>query len=153
MPESARVWVYQSDQDIDSTGLAHINSLATSFLTEWAAHGAPLKSAFKVMHNKFLVIAVDESFNKASGCSIDASVALVQELSNKLNLDLFNRTKVYFLKDDQLSESSINGVKELVAQGKVTKDTMTFNNLVPTVGEFKNGWVIPAQNSWLGRFF
>lgn len=153
LPNTARVWIYQADRTLDKSDIEVIASEAHSFFDGWAAHGAPLKSSFQVYHNKFLVIAVDESYNQASGCSIDASVGLVKNLEQNLGINFFDRTKVCFLINDQIFESSISEIKKLVEEGTIQADTPTFNNLVPNKGELESSWVIPSEDSWLKRYF
>lgn len=153
MPDNARVWIYQANKSIETKNLSIIDTYVEKFLKDWAAHGAPLKGAHQVFHNQFLIIAVDESYNKASGCSIDSSVAIVRQISEELSIDFFDRSKLYFLIGDEIKESSISDIKNHVKEGKVKEETLTFNNLVPTIGDFKNQWVTPASNSWLSRYF
>lgn len=153
MPDSARIWVYQASTSIDSKQSETIDKRLEVFLKTWAAHGAPLKSAHNILHNQFLVLAVDESFNMASGCSIDASVAVVKKLSEELNIDFFDRSRLYFLIGDEIKESSIADIKNDIKEGKIKEETLTFNNLVPTVGDFRDQWLTPVNSSWLKRYF
>ncbi|UXP33174.1 hypothetical protein N6H18_04295 [Reichenbachiella agarivorans] len=153
MPDSARVWIYQASKELDTQDIDLIQQAAEPFLNSWAAHGAALKSAFKVLHNKFLIITVDESFNQASGCSIDASVGLVKKLEQTLHTTFFDRTKVCFMVGDEIFESPLTELKSLIQQGKITKNTLTFNNLVPNIKEMKEGWMVPAQDTWINRYF
>lgn len=153
MPDSSRVWIYQSNKSLEPKDAELIRAYTEEFLTGWAAHGASLKGSYKILHNQFLVLAVDESFNKASGCSIDASVAVVRRISEELNLDFFDRSKVYYLDNEEIKESSLADIKKDIKAGKISKETLTFNNLVPTLGDFKSQWLTPATNSWLARYF
>ena len=75
MPDDARLWVYQSNRKFSSLELENINSSLQEFLASWVAHGTALKSAYNLYYDQVIVLAVDESFHIASGCSVDASVA------------------------------------------------------------------------------
>ena len=44
LPDSARIWIYQSNRNFTEEELKEINDLLTQFLTEWTAHGAALRS-------------------------------------------------------------------------------------------------------------
>ena len=70
-PKSARVWIYQADRALKYQESRFIEKNAKAFCEQWAAHGVALKSSFKILHNRFLILAVDEQANMASGCSID----------------------------------------------------------------------------------
>ena len=153
MPESARVWIYQSKQQISEVAATEIEKHGRTFCENWDAHGHPLKSSMKVMHNRFIVIAVDESFNAASGCSIDRSVRLVQELEQAFGLSLFDRTHVAFLSGDEVLLKPLNGIKNEISAGVIDQNTVTFNNLVQNLGEMKAKWKVPVGESWLKRYF
>ena len=153
MSPNSRIWIYQADRQITEEEERQIERSAKEFLEGWAAHGNPLNSSFTVLHNKFLVISVDESYNMASGCSIDASVALVRRLEEQLNLNFFDRSKVAFLLNGEIFESSMADLKELISEGKINSETITFNNLVANVNELNNQWKMPAGETWLKRYF
>ena len=152
MPDSSRVWIYQSNRQLLAADLAVIEEKGSLFFDQWAAHGQSLKSSFQVLHDRFLIVAVDESFHQASGCSIDSSVALVRDLQQTLNIDFFDRTKVCFLKDDQIFQSSMAEIKQHLQEGKVDSTSITFNNLVPNVAALKADWKISMETSWLKRY-
>ena len=153
MASTSRVWIYQSDQKLSDSDQKLIAEKSHSFLQDWAAHGQSLKSSYRLMHDKFLVISVDESYNQASGCSIDASVALIKNLEHELNLSFFDRTQVCFLIDDEIIEIPMNAVKGEIEKGNINENTITFNNLVADKKGFEGEWKIPVKNSWLKRYF
>ena len=153
MPGNARVWIYQANKTFDDSEILTIESVCKDFFQTWAAHGAPLKNSFQVFHNKFLVISVDESFNQASGCSIDASVSIVRKIESELQVNFFDRTRVCFLADGKIFDSQLTEMKDLISRGTIQKDTLTFNNLVTNIEELKEKWTIPAGDSWLSRYF
>lgn len=158
MPAQARVWIYQASRPLSQAEENYAIQLGQQFTTAWAAHGKPLRSSVKVFHQRFLVVAVDEAYNLASGCSIDASVALVKELEERFTTErgrfsFFDRTKVAFLHQDEIFVESTAQLKEQVAVGKIGPDTLTFNNLVSSKQQMEKEWVIPAKDSWLSRYF
>ncbi|MEQ6118808.1 hypothetical protein [Reichenbachiella sp. MALMAid0571] len=153
MSPTSRVWIYQADRQLSNQETNFIEDSAKQFLSEWSAHGNPLKSSFSVFHSKFLVISVDENYNQASGCSIDASVGLIRNLENKLNLNFFDRTKVAFLLNGEIFQSAMHDLKSLILDGKISSETITFNNLVENIDQFRNEWKVPAGETWLKRYF
>lgn len=158
MPGHARIWIYQADRPLSHAEEEYALQLCQTFMSRWAAHGKDLKSSVNIYHHQFLVIAVDESHNQASGCSIDASVALVRELEQKFStsrqsLSFFDRTKVAFVYQDQVFLESLSRLKERIAEGNIQPETLTFNNLVGSKEQFEKEWVVPAKSSWLARYF
>jgi hypothetical protein len=153
MAPQSRIWIYQADRKFSAEEINALEEGLKNFMGQWAAHGKDLKSSGKIFHQQFLVIAVDESFTQASGCSIDASVAFVKQAEHQLNVNFFDRTKVAFLINDEIYLEPLNQIKERVAQGNITQDTLTFNNLVADKATFEKEWVIAAKDSWLSRYF
>lgn len=158
MPGHARVWIYQADRPLSQAEEDYALQISQIFISKWAAHGKDLKSSVKIFHHQFLVIAVDETYNQASGCSIDASVSLVKELEQKFStvqqaFSFFDRTKVAFVCDDQVFLESTKSVKEHIAEGNIKPETLTFNNLVNNKEQFEREWIVPAKDSWLARYF
>ena len=153
MPNEARVWIYQSDKILDSEQIKYISAQTKTFCEQWDAHSTPLKSAFKILHNKFLVLTVDEGFNQASGCSIDSSVNFVKSLENNLSANFFDRTEVAFLIDDNIYTTDLQSIKNEITDGKIDRNTLTFNLQAQNVADFHSNWLVPAENSWMKRYF
>jgi hypothetical protein len=153
LPESARIWIYQADKILGSAPTDNIIRACENFCREWSAHNTPLKSSFKVLHNKFLILAVDEEYNIASGCSIDASVRFIQSVEQQLDINFFDRTQVAFLIDDNVYTTGLQSIKDEINHGKIVSDTLTFNLQAQNIGEFQNNWLVPAQESWMKRYF
>lgn len=153
MPNDARVWIYQSDKPLDATQINYMNEQAATFCDNWAAHNTPLKSAYKLLHDKFFVIAVDEGYNNASGCSIDSSVHFVKAMEQQLGVNFFDRSQVAFLINDNVYTTTLQSIKEDISGGKIVPGTLTFNTQVQNVAEFQHKWLVPAEDSWLKRYF
>lgn len=153
MPENARLWIYQADRPFTVDEEQKIKNLAETFVGQWAAHGQKLKAAVSIEHHQFIILAVDESFNQASGCSIDASVGLIQQIQDQFQINLLDRTKVAFLMDGKVMLVPIGSLKEAVKTGKIGAHTTVFNNLLNNAGELKTNWLLPAKDTWLSRYF
>ncbi len=153
MDPSARVWVYQADRRLTDEEVKIVNTKTMQFCEQWAAHGAPLHSSFTIHLNQFVVLAVDESKNMATGCSIDSSVELMRQLEGHLNVSFFDRTKIAFLIEDDVYLLPMSNIKDKIAEGTISPNTLTFNNLVKDVGELKQNWKVTAGSSWLKRYF
>jgi hypothetical protein len=153
LPETARVWIYQSDKNLASSQIDDLKEQAKAFCEQWSAHSTPLKSAYKILHDKFLVLAVDEGFNMASGCSIDSSVRFVKNVEQQIGVNFFDRTQVAFLIDDNVYTTGLHAIKDEISSGKIEPDTLTFNLQAENVAEFHKNWLVPAQESWMKRYF
>ena len=74
MPDNSRIWIYQSDRDLNESEISIINDKTTTFLDSWQAHGKDLECSYSIISRRFIVIAVNENINPIGGCSIDYSL-------------------------------------------------------------------------------
>ncbi len=152
LPETSRVWIYQSDTKFSDDQVTKINQDLTSFLEAWTAHGTALKAGFEVKYNRFIIIALDQSQAAASGCSIDSQVRFIQSLQEELEVDLLDKMNVTYYQNDRIHYKPLLDFKKMAKDGAVGKNTIVFNNLVTNLGEFNEHWEIPAKDSWHSRF-
>jgi hypothetical protein len=152
LPDNSRVWIYQSDRMFTENEIEQISEKAVAFIEQWTRHGDNLKGSFTIKYNQFLVIAVDESFNNASGCSIDASVRFIQQLENELKVDLMNKMNVSFKDGGNINIVKLTDFQEYAKAQKITEETVVFNNMVQTKAEVESKWEVPASQSWHNRF-
>jgi hypothetical protein len=145
----ARIWIYQSTTPIPDQVLP----LTKAFVKDWTAHQQALKASAAVLKDHFLVLAVDEDYQSASGCSIDKSVHFIQELENRFGLHFFDRLQVAYLEGEKLRFKSQSALKTEIGAGQFTVHTLVFNNLVTTKGQLDTEWCLPAGHSWLSRLF
>ncbi len=153
MPKDARIWIYQADRPLSNEEVEAVQEDISKFLDQWSAHGAGLKCSGKIIYNRFLLMSVDENHHGASGCSIDSSVHFIKSLGEHLKVNWFDRSNIAFKKQEEVFTAKQTTLKENIAQGQITKDTLTFNNLVTNIQEFEQGWVVPAKDTWLKRYF
>ena len=152
LPNNSRVWIYQSDREFSTKEVEFISEKAEEFINSWTRHGDDLKGSFTIKYNQFLVLAVDESFNNVSGCSIDSSVRFVQGLENELALDLMNKMNVTFKDGETINLVQLPDFQKFAKANKITSETIVFNNMVATKEDFENNWEVPAKESWHKRF-
>ncbi|MDO6675948.1 ABC transporter ATPase [Tenacibaculum sp. 1_MG-2023] len=152
LPQNARIWVYQSDREFTQEEIEFISAKALLFIDNWTRHGDDLKGSFTIKYNQFLILAVDEGFNNVSGCSIDASVRFIKELEKELELDLMNKMNVSFKDGDNINIVKLPEFQNFVKEKKIIAETIVFNNMVNTKGDFETKWEVPANQSWHARF-
>jgi hypothetical protein len=152
LPNNARVWIYQANREFTHKEVDFISTKTQQFINSWTRHGDNLKGSFTIKYNQFLVLAVDESFNNVSGCSIDSSVHFIQQLQNDLNIDLMDKMNVTFKDNDTVNLVKLSDFQKYAKEDKITKDTIVFNNMVNTKEDFEQKWEIPARESWHNRF-
>ncbi len=153
LPNHSRVWVYQANRAFTENEIAIITKKSTEFVNTWTRHGDDLKGSFTIKYNQFLVLAVDEGFNNVSGCSIDSSVRFIRELEADFNIDLLDKMNVSFKDGEHINLVKLPQFQQFVKEGKITEDTVVFNNMVATKEDLEKNWEVPAHKSWHKRFF
>lgn len=154
MPATSRIWIYQASRPLLEKDKQTIEEKITGFLNQWETHGQPLKASWSLYYDRFLVMAVDDSFQSPSGCSIDESVHFLRELESELGIGFLEKSSVAVMQPgDSIEVFELKDVKKSVQQGKIQPDTIIFNNLVPTLGDLSTSWKAPASKSWLSRYF
>jgi hypothetical protein len=152
MPPDSRLWIFQANRKFSDRDQAIIHDALKLFTDGWAAHGQALKASFELRYDHFILIAVDEGFNNASGCSIDASVHSIKSIEQKLGVSLLNRDQVAFLKNAKVELVPVRNLKEANQQGIWNESSLMFNNVLTTKGQLESEWLIPAGQSWLKRY-
>jgi hypothetical protein len=152
LPKNSRVWIYQSDREFTIKEIEFISVQAEDFINQWTRHGDDLKGSFTIKYNQFLVLAVDESFNNVSGCSIDSSVRFIKQLENELQLDLMDKMNITFKDNQNINLVKLPDFQKYIKDKKVTSETIVFNNMVSSKEDFESKWEVPAKQSWHKRF-
>lgn len=153
LPDESRIWIYQSNRKFSDDEMAEIESDVKAFVESWAAHGTGLEASYQLRYNRFIILAVNQEVQSATGCSIDSSVQFIQELEKKYNVDLLDKMNVTFKLGEHIAHKPLVEFKKMAKEKAVSANTIVFNNLVNTVGEWHEYWEVPAHESWHSRFF
>lgn len=148
MNDSSRIWIFQSDRTLTESDLDKISEKLYNFCRSWTAHGKPLCSSFSIFFDRFVVLAVDESFNQISGCAIDASVKILSEIEKECNIVLFDRFQVAYRDGNAIVGCNLQTFKRLVKEGEIGLETLVFNNVLNTKKDLESKWIVPVKNSW-----
>lgn len=151
LPSHARIWVYQADRKLTEDEGKRVSADYKAFCEGWEAHGQPLKTSFQLLHNQFLILAVDEGVHQASGCSIDGSVRVLKNLQNQ-GINFLDASKIAFLLNEDVKLFNRLELKALFTSGFLAPQTITFNNLVATKGDWETQWKIPVEKSWMAKY-
>lgn len=153
LPEEAKIWIYQSNRKFSDDEMTEIESDLKTFIENWSAHGSSLEASYLLKYNRFIVLAVNQEVQQATGCSIDSSVGFIQSLEQKYQVDLLDKMNVTFKNGEHVAHKSLIDFKRMAKEKAVTENTIVFNNLVNTIEEFNENWEVPASESWHSRFF
>jgi len=152
LPETSRVWIYQANRSFTENEIEEIKSKLDVFIENWTAHGSDLQSGYEIKYKRFIVIALNQNLNMATGCSIDASVHFIQQLEKEYNVDLMDKMNVSYKQGEFIAYKTLIDFKKMAKQRAVSQNTIVFNNLVTNKAEYLENWEVPASESWHNRF-
>ena len=95
LPEESRIWLYAAENALTKDQQNYILKVVSEDLKGWNAHQKPLTAGVTILENHFIVIALDESKNGASGCSIDTLQNTIQKIEKELSIRLMYRLNVF----------------------------------------------------------
>lgn len=149
-PES-RMWFYGLKSPMSTAQAEELRGVMDEFVGGWKAHGAQLAAAYRLVADQFLIIAVDESQQQATGCSIDKSVHLLQEFGSKHHLDFFNRMLVHVMDSGTFTSYSTSELKAAISEGKIGPQTQVMNTTAATLKESGMG-TLDLADSWASKY-
>ncbi len=152
LPNESRVWIFQANRTFTDSELDEIKLKLNTFVENWTAHGSDLQAGYTIEYKRFIVLALNQDVNKATGCSIDASVHFIQDLEKQYDVDLMDKMNVSYKQGNFVAYKTLTDFRQMAKDRAVSKNTIVFNNLVNNIAEFKEYWEVPASESWHSRF-
>ena len=123
LPEESRVWIYQANRSFTDQELEEIREKLDTFIEQWTAHGSDLQSGYTIEYKRFIVIALNQRLNKATGCSIDASVRFIQQLEKEYQVDLMDKMNVSYKQGEFVAHKTLLDFKKMAKEKAVSKNT------------------------------
>lgn len=152
LPGYARIWIYQATRPLLPEEETSASKTLADFCSQWQAHGQSLKASFGIIHRQFVVLAIDEDYEGASGCSIDGSVRMLKHLQSQIDNDFFDRKNQAFWMDGKVVTFPTHQFQKLILSGTLSAATPVFNNLVPSKSDFEKNWLVPLEKSWVAKY-
>ena len=142
LPDSSLIWLYASEKALTTDQQNHILTYIAEHLKGWNAHKVPLTAGVTILENHFIVIALDENKNGASGCSIDTLQKTIQELEKDLSIALMNRLNVF---------CKIGEIIKVIPSFKLgviaNEDTLFYDLTIQRKEELSN-YLKPIKEGW-----
>jgi hypothetical protein len=153
LPDSARVWVFASDQPLSGAVADTLLAAVDRFLAEWKAHGVPLRCARDWRDGRFLAVGVDVSAENASGCSIDGLFRTLQQLERTIGSRLVGGGRVFYRTKAGIETASRDEFAERIRAGDVARETPVFDTSLTGAGDWRQKFERPAGQAWTSTFF
>lgn len=153
LPDDAHVWCFAAEPEPGPRETAHLLDSMQRFVEQWTAHRQDLTAGVTWMHQRFLLVGLDQSRAGVSGCSIDALMGRLGDLERELGIRLTDASPVWY----RDGEGRIRPVlreefRKLAKTGAVGPDTPVFDLTASTLGPIRGGGLErPASTSWHAR--
>ena len=142
LPEQARIWLYASEKALTQSQQDYILNIISEELKGWNAHKQPLTAGVAILENHFIVVALDESKNGASGCSIDTLQKTIQKIEKEFSISLMNRLNVFCKIEDEILSMPSFKLGSLA-----DKDTLFYDLTILTKNDL-NTYLKPISEGW-----
>lgn len=152
-PDTARVWIYQSNRAFTVDESINIQELLHNFSNTWLSHGAKVKGFGNLLFGQFIIIMADETATGVSGCSTDSSVKLIRTIEEDHSIQLLDRTSLAFVVNERIQLIHLSQLEEAKYSGILSAETIYFNNNIQTKEALLHSWIIPIKDSWLAKRF
>lgn len=151
--ENSRIWIYQVNRVLTHDEEKEIQQKMDDFTSQWLAHGNQLAAKGEIRYHQFLILSVDEQVAGATGCSIDKSVNLMQELEKQYTINLFDRFRIAYRDGEEIINCDREEFENLIRDDKVNSETLVFNNTITYRKELQTYWILPLKDSWHAQVF
>ncbi len=139
MPGESRVWTYLCNRSLNNHEANLIDDQIKKFTRSWKAHQKPLSANGQLLYNQYIVLAVDESIERISGCSIDSSVHFIKMIENHLEVDFFNRLNVLIVRNETSKIVSYHDIEAY-------KGDFVFNPRIENLKDLRENWLVEIKN-------
>ena len=140
LSDDARIWIFGISPALDAAKRARMLEDVDRFLRDWAAHNVPVTSAREILHDSFLLIAVDKR-SETSGCSIDRMFGLLRQLERDLGVAILDPQRVFVRGGGAMTRDQFRNT--------ANADTIVFDTLAERLGDVRGGgWERRAGESW-----
>lgn len=151
LPDTTRVWIYQANKPFPAEQVGQVTEEIRAFVESWTSHNRNLKAHGDLLHDRFVILMVDESSADASGCSIDKSVYFLKNLQAKYGVDLFDRMFFSFKEGEEVITLNRSSFAQAYREGRINDDTLVFDTLVKNKAELDQALLKPLKDSWHKR--
>jgi hypothetical protein len=146
---ASKIWIFQSSRAFTAEEETTLMNSGKNFVEQWTAHKQNLLGSMEILHHLFIIIAVDQTVNDASGCSIDKAFGFIRNAEKDLHIDLLDRRAIAYEQNGTIHLTNPGQFEKLFKEGKVNASTIIYNNLVETKQGLSQNWRQQVKESWL----
>lgn len=150
---ASKLWIYTVKENLSVEMSQEIAKRIDDFCQSWTAHNRELRAFWNLYDNRILLLGVDEHLNPASGCSIDKSVHLLQDLEQEMSINFFDRLLFSYTDGTKIYTLSREAFQQAIDEQKINSETLVINTLAKNLEEWTNNGIQKLENSWMKNLF
>ena len=152
LSDQARIWIYQANRSLTLQEQEAVLQASKTLVATWTSHERSLQGSAVVLHHRFLILALEKPAHQLSCCTMDSAINLLRKLKDTLHIDLLDRTQLVLSHQGNTWMVPIEQAKAQLQQRTISADTHLFDNTITHKAALDHKWLIPVQDSWLGRY-
>jgi hypothetical protein len=154
LSNDSRLWVIPIERELTESESRVLLENLEKFVSSWTAHQQPVTGEVEILYNRFIVICADVTEVAVSGCAIDKMMAEVNSSLGQIGVKSAGHENVFFRESGNIKMLDRKEFKCLVNSGKITTESIVFDNTVSNLEAFRSGrWELPFINSWHSQAF
>jgi len=146
-----RIWIYTLSKELSKEELSQLLSNCNRFVNIWTAHDNKLTADCEIVKQRLLIMKVDESDYRASGCSMDKLNRFILEQEASFSIQLLNRLLVAIDKNNEVEVIHSSKISDLLKSGEMNENTLVYDNTITSTSQMPV-WKKPLKETWLSKF-
>ena len=147
--EDSKLWIFPSSRKFYPQELNDLNKKLVAFLENWNNKNTPLTCAYRLIYDRFIVIAVDTTSLILTIETHNNLTDFIQKLEQEYSILLMDKINVCYKQGDFVQYKDIKDFKQMIKNKGVSPKTTVFNNMITTKEELSDFWEINIMDSWL----
>ena len=156
LADNARLWIWVAERPLSESEQVAVTDAVEQFLGGWTSHNRKIQGASAVLLDQVLILAGEIEEGEISGCGIDKSAHLMEEVASRHGFTWTSALDVPIV-DDARGEIVMLDRAELkhgIRNGDLSADISIIDRTVTSLGDLRSyGLTRPARDSWAARYF
>jgi hypothetical protein len=150
LSSGSRIWFFIANRPLTVPEEEQLQALMTEFINGWKSHGSELLAGFELYWRALLTMAVDESVEAPSGCSIDKVFRLLQDFSSATGIDFLNRLLLLVPQADGMAQiHNRQTATAAIDRGELDENTPVADVMHTRLGDFVDKPLQPFREHWM----
>lgn len=156
LDDNAMLWTWVAERPLSESEQVAVTDAVEQFLGGWTSHDRKIRGASAVLLNQVLILAGEIEEGEISGCGIDKSAHLMEEVASRHGFTWSSALDVPIVDDARGHIVMLDRaeLKRRIRTGDVSDGTMIIDRTVTSLGDLRShGLKRPARDSWAARYF